>query len=180
MADPAPPALLERIFREEQGRVAATLIRQFGDIDVADHAIHRQDDGQGHDDLGRGQGDDEQGEHLATHQRRGVLSAEGDQEDVRRAEEQLDPDEDQDGVAPGQDAIRSEPGEDGGEQDGGAQVHHRDSSPTAAVAPTIFETVKAPIMFWPGILPLLTVVTSSAAFIWSTAHSGPNSSTCAG
>lgn len=38
MADAAPPALLERIFREEQGRVAATLIRQFGDIDVAEEA----------------------------------------------------------------------------------------------------------------------------------------------
>ncbi len=39
MADAAPPALLERIFREEQGRVAATLIRQFGDIDVAEEAM---------------------------------------------------------------------------------------------------------------------------------------------
>jgi len=35
----ADPALLERIFREEQGRVLATLIRQFGDIDVAEEAV---------------------------------------------------------------------------------------------------------------------------------------------
>ncbi len=33
------PALLERIFREEQGRVVATLIGQFGDIDVAEEAM---------------------------------------------------------------------------------------------------------------------------------------------
>ena len=39
MADAALPALLERIFREEQGRVVATLIRQFGDIDVAEEAM---------------------------------------------------------------------------------------------------------------------------------------------
>ena len=39
MADAALPTLLERIFREEQGRVVATLIRQFGDIDVAEEAM---------------------------------------------------------------------------------------------------------------------------------------------
>ncbi|MEI2652577.1 MAG: hypothetical protein V9G12_10570 [Microthrixaceae bacterium] len=30
---------LERIFREERGRVTATLIRLFGDIDVAEEAV---------------------------------------------------------------------------------------------------------------------------------------------
>ena len=32
-------ATLERIFREESGRVIATLIRLFGDIDVAEDAV---------------------------------------------------------------------------------------------------------------------------------------------
>lgn len=35
----ADPALLERVFRQEQGRVVATLIGQFGDIDVAEEAV---------------------------------------------------------------------------------------------------------------------------------------------
>jgi RNA polymerase sigma-70 factor (ECF subfamily) len=39
VADAVDPALLERIFREEQGRVVATLIRQFGDIDGAEEAV---------------------------------------------------------------------------------------------------------------------------------------------
>ena len=35
----ADPALLERVFRQEHGRVVATLIGQFGDIDVAEEAV---------------------------------------------------------------------------------------------------------------------------------------------
>jgi RNA polymerase sigma-70 factor (ECF subfamily) len=36
---PAAPTDLERTFREERGRVVATLIRLFGDIDVAEEAV---------------------------------------------------------------------------------------------------------------------------------------------
>ncbi len=35
---PAPSARIERIFREEYGRVVASLVRRFGDIDVAEEA----------------------------------------------------------------------------------------------------------------------------------------------
>ena len=35
---PTTPTL-ERVFREESGRVVATLIRLFGDIDVAEEAV---------------------------------------------------------------------------------------------------------------------------------------------
>jgi len=33
------PTDLDRVFREERGRVLATLIRHFGDIDVAEEAV---------------------------------------------------------------------------------------------------------------------------------------------
>ena len=36
---PAGPSDLERVFQEERGRVVATLIRLFGDIDVAEEAV---------------------------------------------------------------------------------------------------------------------------------------------
>ena len=39
MSTESTPALLDRIFREEQGRVVATLIGRFGDIDVAEEAL---------------------------------------------------------------------------------------------------------------------------------------------
>ena len=35
---PAAHAAIERIFREEYGRVIASLVRRFGDIDVAEEA----------------------------------------------------------------------------------------------------------------------------------------------
>ena len=35
----SPPAHLERIFREESGRVVATLVRLFGDIDIAEEMV---------------------------------------------------------------------------------------------------------------------------------------------
>ncbi len=39
MPSAADPARLERIFREEQGRVLATLVRRYGDIDGAEEAV---------------------------------------------------------------------------------------------------------------------------------------------
>ena len=38
MDSPDPTAAIERIYREEYGRIVASLVRRFGDIDIAEEA----------------------------------------------------------------------------------------------------------------------------------------------
>src|SRR5699024_7819858 len=66
----------------------------------------------------------------------------GDQQQAAAGDEQLGADEDQHGVAPGEDAVQAQSHQDAGEQVRTGGVDHRCSPPFAPVNPA---TAKAPI-----------------------------------
>src|SRR5439155_572327 len=97
---------------------------QAGVLDVGREAPPEQgdDDGQADSGLGRGHGHDEEDEHLPGH--RLVLVREGDERQIDRVEHQLDAHQDDDGVAPDQDADAADGEQERGDEQEELDPHH--------------------------------------------------------
>src|SRR5690606_14376063 len=79
--------------------------------------------GEGHRDLGRGDGDDEEGEHRPAAPLVLAGGCCGDEQHESATEDELDPDEHEDRVATRQRAVDADPDEKGGEDVGTEQAH---------------------------------------------------------
>src|SRR3954447_1678981 len=112
------------------GQVAGT-----AQVDVPAPPEQQQHDGERHAHLGGRDRDDEEGEDLPGVQRVRVGGVEGDQQQVRGVQDQLDADQHEHGVAPGQHAVDPGPGERRGQQQRTEQVH-QPSSPRRGPAPS--------------------------------------------
>ena len=80
--------------------------------------------GERHRDLGGGDGDDEEGQDRPCRERRPRAAARRDEQEVGGVEDELDADEDEDGVAPREDAVDPDAGEQGGEGGREREVDH--------------------------------------------------------
>src|SRR5580765_136263 len=114
-----------------------------GDVDPAAEPEGREDHGEREADLGRGDGDDEQGEDRAA----GPVVLAGrpgaDEQDRASAQHELDTDEDKDGVAPGEHAEEADADEQGSEDVGSGEVDHGVPPADPVSGRTARETAKA-------------------------------------
>ncbi len=102
------------------------------EVDVTAGAEEQQHHGQSHADLSRSQGDHEDGQHLPAVQLVAEHRVGHDQQQGPGVEQQLDPDQHEDRVAPGQHAVHAGAGQHGDQHQDRPEVDHGPASASSA------------------------------------------------